>query len=714
MKFSQNWQARAIRPDGPSKWFPARVPGNVQYDYGQMMGWGDINYGENVNRFLETEDYAWEYRTVLTYECGADETAVFVAEGIDYRFDILLDGAEKCSHEGMFSRVEVPVEEGGHELTVRIHPHPKSERAAFADRDQAQDCVKPPVCYGWDWHPRMLVSGIWQEAYVETRHAGHITRCEAFYTLNDDLTRAEIFFETDCAEPVEITLFEPDGTELGKGDHFTIENPRLWWCNGQGEAALYAYTARTAHHEVNGHIGLRRAKLIMSEGAWGEPYGFPKGRSVAPIQLELNGRNVFAKGSNWVNPDIYNGHIDEARYETLIRLAKDANMNIFRCWGGSGVNKKAFYDLCDRLGIMVWVEFPLACNCYPDDPHYLHILEQEGSAIIKALRSHPSVVMYCGGNELFNSWSKMTDQSMPLRLLNKLCYELDPKNAYIMTSPIFGMAHGGYTFYDPDAKCDVFTLFQNASNTAYTEFGVSGITDLENLKKIIPEEELFPIENKGSWTLHHAFGAWGDERWLCRDVLQRYAQEPLDTLEKLVAHARWLQCEGYKAVFEEARRQAPYCSMAINWCYCEPWITAAGNSLITYPTQPKPAYEAVKTALRPVMASARIPKFDWKAGETFTAQIWLLNDTHQNAQITVDVSIRLGDETYPMFTWNSGMTAANKIGPSVNFVLPDADATDMTLLLSAAEATSEYRLCYRSRGQRRVSRQLNVSGEAYE
>ena len=302
----------------------------------------------------------------------------------------------------------------------------------------------------------------------------------------------------------------------------------------------------------------------------------------------------------------------------------------------------------------------------------------------------------------------MTDQSMPLRLLNKLCYELDPKNAYLMTSPVFGMAHGGYTFYDPDAHCDVFTLFQNAHNTAYTEFGVPGITALEDLKKIIPENELFPVEKTPSWRLHHAFGSWGEERWLCRDVLERYAQHPLDSIEKMIDLAGWLQCEGYKAIFEEARRQAPYCSMAVNWCYCEPWITAAGNSLITYPAKPKPAYFAVQSALRPVLFSARIPKFDWKAGETFTAQLWLLNDTFENAQADVDVSIRLGDQIYPMLTWHSGCAAANQIGPSVNWVLPDADADEMTLILSAGEWSSEYRLCYLSRTERRVSRQLNV------
>jgi len=711
MKFNQQWQARAIRGGVPGEWFPAQVPGNVQYDYGRFMGWGDISVGDNVTKFRETEGYTWEYKTTLDYTAEPGEKAFFVSEGIDYLFDILVNGDVKLSHEGMFTRVELPLDGcEGCELTVRIHPHPKRESAEFEDRQQADQCVKPPVCYEWDWHPRMLVSGIWQETYVETRKADFIRRCEPFYTLSEDYTRAEIRFETDCDAPVSIELFDPDGKSLGTGDRFVIENPRLWWCSGQGESALYTYAAKTASHSVGGQIGLRRVRLVMNEGAWVEPIAFPKGRSVAPIQIELNGRRVFAKGSNWVNPDIYNGLIDEARYETLLTLARDAHMNILRCWGGSGVNKKAFYDLCDRLGLMVWVEFPLACNNYVGTPHYLEILEQEAAEIIRNLRSHACVVMYCGGNELFNNWSLMTDQSLALRLLNKLCYDLDRDRPYIMTSPVFGMGHGGYTFYDPYARCDVFTLFQQSHCTAYTEFGVPGATDAQTLRKIIPENELFPIRSNGSWRLHHAFGAWGEERWLCLDVLNMYAQEPLDTLEKVVDMSVWLQTEGYKAVFEEARRQAPYCSMAINWCYCEPWIIAAGNSLITYPTKTKPAYEAVKTALRPVMASARIGKFDWRALERFSAEIWLLNDSPAAAGRTVKVSLILAGKEIAQLDWNSGDVPANenRLGPTINCVLPDVNATDITLRLDAGDASSEYRLCYRRSEKYAVTRQMNV------
>jgi len=280
-----------------------------------------------------------------------------------------------------------------------------------------------------------------------------------------------------------------------------------------------------------------------------------------------------------------------------------------------------------------------------------------------------------------------------------------------MTSPVFGMGHGGYTFYDPDQDCDVFTLFQNSACTAYTEFGVPALSDMKSLKKAVPEDEFWPPKPGGAWELHHGFNAWGESRWLCMDVLARYADRPLESMEYMVTLSNWMQCEGYKAVFEEARRQAPYCSMAINWYFDEPWITVGSNNLLNYPAEPRPAYYAVKNALRPVLASARIPKFDWKAGERFTAEVWLLNDSPEAARRVVSASILINGVEYPMFAWDSGEVPANenRIGPAVNFILPDVNAGEFTLKLMAADgASSKYRLLYRKSEKYAVTRQLNV------
>ena len=111
------------------------------------------------------------------------------------------------------------------------------------------------------------------------------------------------------------------------------------------------------------------------------------------------------------------------------------------------------------------------------------------------------------------------------------------------------------------------------------------------------------------------------------------------------------------------------------------------------------------------MASARIHKFDWKAGERFQAEVWLLNDSTAAANEKVKVSLRLGGQTYPLLTWESGNAPAgtNRLGPTANLVLPDVSAYDMTLILDCGNgASSEYRLRYRSSKPVVITRQLNV------
>ncbi len=708
MRFEQKWQGIRLT-DGFR--FDATVPGSIQLDYANAQGWGDVSWGENFRSYKGIEDDAWMYETRADYKLEDGERLFFVSRGIDYIFDIIVDGEVVFSQEGMFTPVSIDLTgklAPGGLLAVKIYPHPKRADAPHEDRQQADQCVKPPVAYEWDWHPRVITSGLWDETYLETRKPAYIRNVEPLYDLAEDFSSADVRFEVDCDAPVEIELFDAEGNPVGKGDKIHVDNPHLWWCNGQGDAYLYRWVATSTDDRKEGVIGFRRVRLVMGYGSWIEPVMFPKSRSAAPSTLELNGRRIFAKGSNWVNPDIFTGTITTEVYEEHVRLAKEANMNIFRCWGGTGLNKPEFYEICDREGIMLWVEFPLACNNYVGTPHYLKILEQEATSIIRRLRRHPSCVLWCGGNELFNNWSLMTDQSLALRLLNKLCYELDRDKPFIMTSPLCGMGHGGYTFYDDAAEMDVFQLFQSSSNVAYTEFGVPGTPDEDYLRSFIPENELFPIERGGTWEAHHAFGAWGAERWLCLDILKRYGCK-CESLAEVVAYSQWTQQEGYKAIFEEARRQKPLCGMAINWCWCEPWKTAANNSLIAYPIVVKKAYHAVKSSLRPSLFSARIPRFDWKAGDLFSAEIWLLNDAPEAVSGHVRVVLEIGGEEFELVSW-SGSTEANenRIGPSVNFRLPEVDTDRMTLkLISENGLESSYTLKY-TLPEFIISRQMNV------
>lgn len=434
----------------------------------------------------------------------------------------------------------------------------------------------------------------------------------------------------------------------------------------------------------------------MNAGAWKEPSTFPKSRSVPPAQFEINGKQIFVKGSNWVNPEIFFGTITRERYAELIDLALGLNFNIFRVWGGSIINKESFHELCDEQGILVWEDFPLACNNYPDDPHYLKTLKQEAISIIKRLRKHPSTALWCGGNELFNDWSGMTDQSLPLRLLNSLCFELNPSIPFNATAPMMGMGHGSYLFVDFDGKTEVFEIINNARFTAYTEFGMPGMSPVEVLEKIIPAKDLFPPRDHTAWRDHHAFGAWIGDTHLSPQTLERYFGKAPD-LETLVQQSQLLQSEGCKAIYEEARRQKPYCAMAVNWCYNEPWPAAINNSILVYPSVKKPVYDSISAACRPILASARFSKFQWNEGEDFLADIYVLNDTFKEiSSLKISVKLKPTKGETVILKWESPVAESNTnvAGPTVRFCLPYWEDTDRFDVILDVEGHPEYSSSY--------------------
>ena len=297
----------------------------------------------------------------------------------------------------------------------------------------------------------------------------------------------------------------------------------------------------------------------------------------------------------------------------------------------------------------------------------------------------------------------MDEQKLALRLLNKLCYDLDRERPYINTSPLMGMGHGCYLFRYKSGE-EVYHAMQHANNTAYTEFGVPSISDKEYLLQWIPADRVEPFVDNDSLRAHHAFGSWEptDSTWACVDTIEDYFG-PSESVDDLIAKSQWMQCEGYKGIYEEARRQKPYCSMALNWCYNEPWPTAANNSLLNYPARPKPAYEAVKESLRPTLASARIQKFVYESGEMFETELWLLNDsTEAIPSGHMNVYLEIGGAKEKVFGWDYPEVPAGKnlLGPTIHQILPVRDAAEMTVILEDGDRSSKYRLIYRKKEEK--------------
>ncbi|MCL2327031.1 MAG: hypothetical protein FWC39_00815 [Bacteroidetes bacterium] len=723
-KFAQalEWQV-GYSPDkskAPSKFVPAQVPGAVQLDIAKAEKYPPYEYADNYKMFLWMEDRFYTYLSSFKKPVLEEfERVFFFSKGIDYEFEIYLNDKFIHQQEGMFTYVDIDITDFLKEenvLKIIVHPVPKMVKEP-TDRSQAAHVVKPAVSYGWDWHPRLVPLGIWDETGLMVRNRSHLTDIYVSYELNNSLDKAFIQLQGEGRNVKGLTyswtLKDQSGStvltqkgeiaaDLFTGNPIVFDNPALWFPHDHGMP--YLYTSHFELHDRSGNVidaksqktGFKRVRLVMNEGAWKEPSTFPKTRSVPPAQFEINGKRIFVKGSNWVNPEIFFGTITRERYEELIDLAIGLNFNIFRVWGGSIINKESFHELCDERGILVWEDFPLACNNYPDDPHYLKILRQEATSIIKRLRQHPSTALWCGGNELFNDWSRMTDQSLPLRLLNSLCLELNPTIPFNATAPIMGMGHGHYLFVDFDGKTEVYKTINNARFTAYTEFGMPGMSPVEVLKKIIPAKDLFPPRDHTAWRDHHAYGAWVGDTWLSlNDIESYFGKAP--NLETLVQQSQLLQSQGYKAIYEEARRQKPYCAMAINWCYNEPWAAAVNNSILAYPNIKKPAYDTISASCRPVLASARFSKFQWNEGEDFFADIYVLNDTFKEVpslKISVKLKPAKGEEV--IMKWESPVAEPNTnvAGPTVRFRLPYWEATDRFEVILDVEGHSEYSSSY--------------------
>lgn len=737
IKLPQTWLLgrHAEIDQQPGEWVEATVPGAVQLDWGKAHGLPEYIYSDNYLSYLGMEDSFWTYASALQFpELTPGQRLFFVCGGIDYRFDIGLGKTVLLQQEGMFTPVSLELTDlakQGDVLWVRVHPAPKSFLPdpsideAEKLRMQANHSCKPAVSYGWDFHPRLIPLGIWQDAWLEVRSSVFLARSELDYILDEELKVAEITVDVAVDGPAAeykgkwelraadggIVLGRNFALKEGMAEvHARLDAPQLWWPHDQGVPYLYTSIVQLldAHgnvlEEKQQKVGFRRVRLVMNLDAWKEPAKYPKSRSHAPMTLEINGRKIFAKGSSWLSPEIFPGLLTRKRYEEQLAFAIQANMNILRCWGGAPVMKDAFFEICDALGIMIWQEFPLSCNDYPDDREYLRVLDQESRSIIGRLKHHPSVVIWCGGNELFNSWSGMDDQSLPLRLLDANCYQLDPQRPFLMTSPLDGAGHGPYGFVDQSTNCETWALFQDSAGkfTAFCEFTTgSGMRDVELLRNFIPEDELWPIGKNQAWAAHCAITRDGKPFHLSQSAIKKYFPR-IDSLEDLVEGAQFLHSQGIRGVFEEVRRQKMFTSMALSWCFNEPWPNAAGHNLVTWYSTPLPALELVKQALRPVLASARIRKMQWKKGEKFNPECWILSDAPEitpGGVLEVWLEPGGGKEAVHLLDWRFADVPANTnlAGPSAGYALPEMDGDRFALCLKVRgrpELNSRYELLF--------------------
>lgn len=262
---------------------------------------------------------------------------------------------------------------------------------------------KSPYHFGWDWGPHFLTAGISRDCYIKCYDVCKIVRIDASQAHFDNLVSLTVNTTVSGNKDQQVdycyTLSLGDKQIARyKGDSkvtLDIRNPQLWWCNNMGDQPLYDLDIIVSQGNKvldtkSMRIGLRTLTLNTEEDKYGKNFCF-----------YLNGKKVFARGANWIPADSFINNISTQRLYDLLYKAKISNMNMMRVWGGGYYESDAFYDLCDRMGILVWQDFNFACSPYPfDDKDFVKEVLAEITDNVLRLKNHACLCLWAGNNEI--------------------------------------------------------------------------------------------------------------------------------------------------------------------------------------------------------------------------------------------------------------------------------------------------------------------------
>jgi beta-mannosidase len=374
------------------------------------------------------------------------------------------------------------------------------------------------------------------------------------------------------------------------------------------------------------------------------------------FRFVLNGVPLFARGANWIPADTSVGDLPAERYERLIGDARDANMNMLRVWGGGIYEHDLFYDLCDRLGLLVWQDFMFACAIYPEQ-ELADEVELEARYQVARLRDRPCLALWCGNNE--NQW--IHDQTFPERggervpgslfydeLLPRVVAELDGRTPYWPGSPYGGDDHNDRAQGDvhnwevwhgnsprrfgepgrkgePTPKSVSFRRYAEDAGRFISEFGVLSAPDRETLRRCIPADQLW---HHSPAMDHHTKDTPKDKV----DMLLQSVTGVADDLDEFVDFSQIAQAEAMKFGLEHFRRRTPHCSGTLIWQLNDVW-PGLSWALLDHHGFGKAAYWFVRRAYAPVLASVR-------EDPDGALELWVTNDGRTEVRDTARV--RLG------------------------------------------------------------------------
>ncbi len=584
---------------------PAVVPGSVHGALLAAKKIPDPTVGLQDAMAREQSHKTWWLRRTFTRPSGEGHRLAF--QGVANHCTVWLNAERLGDHVGMFGGPSFDLAgrlKDHNTLVVKIEPVPRGNGWFWDSNDAWRKTVTFNCCYGWHY-TNIPALGIWRPVEITAVPAVRIA--SAFVAAKDvakGVIRMRVELEGNrgackgrlqgVIEPENFTghphRFNVDVARANDRASVccdaTIPDAQLWWPNGLGEPNLYRLRL-TFLPEAGGvadafttTFGLRTIEMRpLPQGPHGKQYNW------TPV---INGRAMFVKGTGWCTMDALMDFRRE-RYERFLSLARQQHCQMVRAWGGGMPETDDFYDLCDRLGLMVMQEWPTAWNSHDVQP--FDALEETVRLNTIRLRNHPSLVIWGAGNE------SSTPHGPAIDMMGRLAIELDGTRPF----------HRGEAWGGSDHNYDCWwgnqPLDHNLTMTApfWGEFGLASLPVWESLQRYLPDAEkhAWPPPAGGSFE-HHTpvFNRAKDV-----DRLKRYAGYFTKgvTMRRFIAGSQLAQAVGVRHTLERSRTRWPACTGALMYKLNDLYPAASWSTVDWYGAT-KLAHWFVQDAFAPLHA----------------------------------------------------------------------------------------------------------------
>ena len=640
-------------------WLKADVPGNNFSDLLDQNVIPDPFYGTNEDSVQWVSEREWVYRSnfKLSQKFLLKDKHEIIFHGLDTYASVYLNDSLILNANNMFRKWNVPLKGILKERNILVvkfqptsfHENKKEKNLGYKlPGGKKVHTRKAGFHYGWDWGPKISVSGIWKPIELKGYNRSYIKdiyieQKEIF----DSLAKLKVNLELDIIHSGMYILKINDQEyklNLNSGEQklafdYNILDPILWWPNGYGKQYLYKIETKLMKDKniiskKTKKIGIRKTELITSKDSLGNEFYF-----------KINNQAIFMKGANYIPQDNLQNRVSKEKYIDLLTQVTKANMNMIRVWGGGIYEEDIFYNTCDSLGILVWQDFMFACAMYPSDSLFLENIREEAIDNVKRLRNHSSIILWCGNNEIAEAWKnwgwqnsfneyEITKIEQGYKdIFSNILPEVVNQYTdlpYWESSPKLGRGdnnhhlEGDVHYWGVWHDSQPFSTFEKNVPRFMSEFGFQSFPELSTIKK---------FSTKKDWKLNsdvmtsHQKHPRGNT--LIQEYMNREYNQPLD-FEKFIYASQILQGEGMRIGLEAHRRSQPYCMGTLYWQLNDCWPVASWSSIDYYGNW-KALHYVAKDVFSPIALSITKNKDN-------NYSLWIMSDKQQSITDTLIIN----------------------------------------------------------------------------